>query len=176
MSVSIVSLRLTFLAVAMGLSAGCHRSKPQLGMGDEWRSLSSQERQILVSAYLDGYGVGQAALCENIDREAEQFKIAHPDPNFLDPCAQLKGRYSHTGSIDDRASYTAAYTSVIDDFYKHPECRVMPYIDLLEHSNDREFKSGDELFHAAQTGQLHWGFFSGFDGMDKCLIYPSNVK
>jgi hypothetical protein len=75
--------------------------------------------------------------------------------------------YTHrqSGSVDD---YTRAYITVINEFYKHPECRMMPYAALMEHLNDKEYQSGEELFQAVQTRRVDWGSFSGFDGMDKC--------
>ena len=62
------------------------------------------------------------------------------------------------------------YTTVTDTFYQHPECRVMPYVILLEHLDDKDYLSGEDLFKLVHGGHPLWGSFTGFDGMEKC--YP----
>jgi hypothetical protein len=61
----------------------------------------------------------------------------------------------------------SAYTIVLDDFYRHPECRSMPYSVLLAHLNDNEFKSGEDLYKFVRSGP-GWGSFS-IDGIARCL-------
>jgi hypothetical protein len=75
----------------------------------------------------------------------------------------MAGNNVTSASID-----VSAYTNVLDDFYRHSECRRMPYSVLLEHLNDEEFKSGEDLYKFVRSGP-GWGFFTGFDGIEKCL-------
>jgi hypothetical protein len=81
-----------------------------------------------------------------------------------------KARFAGGNPTDGRGSMVdvAAYTQVLDHFYSHPECRRMPYSIVLSHLNDREFKSGEDLYHFVRSGP-GWGSFSGFDGIEKCL-------
>jgi hypothetical protein len=44
----------------------------------------------------------------------------------------------------------------------------MPYMTIMQHLNDAEFKSGDDLYMLVRSGNAQWGAFSGFDGMEKC--------
>lgn len=85
-----------------------------------------------------------------------------------DPCMQLRKKYSHVEVGRGLAAYTVAYTSVIDDFYKHPECRMMPYSTLLEHLDDKEYKSGEDLYKFVRSGAAGWGSFS-IAGIADCL-------
>lgn len=152
------------------LLAGCHREHPQWGLGEEWMSWTQEQRQLYVSGFLVGQSVGQRSLCSNIDEKVEVFTLRTRDR--LDPaetpCLHLRQTYTHTqvGSLE---TYAAAYVSVIDDFYKHPECRVMPYSTLLTHLNDREYKSGEDLFNLVHTGHPNWGSFTVPGGTQSCF-------
>jgi hypothetical protein len=159
---------LSLLLIAL-LVTSCHHQKPMPGMGDEWRSWSVDQRQAYVSAYLDGQSAGQSNLCRKIQQEAEIFKLHNDTAPFTDPCEQLVDKYSHVQRGYGIGPYTNAYTSVIDAFYEHPECRMMPYFVLIEHLTDKEYKSGEELFKYVRSGP-DWGSFS-IDGIDKCLSH-----
>jgi len=68
------------------------------------------------------------------------------------------------GKLKDATFDVSEYASVLDTFYEHPECRVMPYVVLLQHLNDKEFRSGEDLFKLVHTEHpTGWGLFSGFE-------------
>lgn len=151
------------------LILSCHRDPPRIGSGDEWLSWSRAQKETYVIAYIDGHAVGQQRICQNLDQQGWLLKpTTNFNSNVSEPCQALKTDYSH---IDPKFfghnEAVDPYVAVIDDFYKHPECRVMPFVVLLENLNDEQFKSGDELYKYVQT-DAEWGAFSGFDGMDKC--------
>jgi hypothetical protein len=154
---------------SFALLTACKRSVPRNGSGEEWRSWKPEQQQEFVVAYLGGYERGQHALCSYTDFEDAFNKRSHSDPNDPDPCRRPRDVYSHVGSPFDWAAYTAPYVSVINDFYKHPECRVMPYPFLMEHLVDREYMSGEDMFKLLQTGKAHWGSFE-VEGMEKCIV------
>jgi hypothetical protein len=84
-----------------------------------------------------------------------------------EPCLQFSHRYTHS-QAGGFTGYTSKYVSVIDDFYRHPECRAMPYAAIMEHLDDKEYKAGEDLYKFVRSGDAQWGMFSGFDGMSDC--------
>jgi hypothetical protein len=83
-------------------------------------------------------------------------------------CHELTVRYSHFGrSLSP--DYASQYVKVVDDFYRHPECRVIPYSMLMEHLDDGDFVDGDTLFRQVRAGKINFGFFSAWDGVEDCL-------
>ena len=132
-----------------------------------WAGIT-EHRQLYVSGFLNGQNV-QIDLCDRFDYSIHSIKLedgVRLEVNEM-PCQHFIHRYTHS-QVGSLADYTRAYVTVIDDFYKHPECRVMPYASLMEHLDDKEYQSGDALFETAQTWRADWGSFSGFEGMDKC--------
>jgi hypothetical protein len=173
-----VSLCLSLFAVVLVI--GCRGKKPTLGSGDEWRSWKPIQRAAFVEGFVDGQSFGSAETCSSVDDSfTEGTKLP---PGALMPsavCIAARKTYTRGHLISSSATLKGAtfdvseYTSVLDIFYEHPECRVMPYNVLLEHLNDKEYRSGEDLFklvHSEHPGG--WGFFTGFDGMDKCLPNP----
>lgn len=148
--------------------AGCHRSAPSLGSGDEWLSWPRSQRETFVIAFIDGHSAGQQRVCDNLEEKGWLLRPVPPDPNILIPCDQLKSGYTHLDpKFFGHSEAVDPYVTTIDDFYRHPECRVMPYEILLENLNDGQFKSGEDLYHYVQTDAA-WGAFSGLNGIEKC--------
>ena len=169
------------------LIVGCRKSTatPQpkahfrIYSGDEWRSWSPEQRAGYVQGYLDGHVFGIGQTCEAADWQS--FDIpggAKLTPEMLQICQQKIHNYSRGTSVDQvmrgAAIDITPYTGVLDAFYEHPECRVMPFPIILNHLDDEEYMTGEELFRYLQGGPnpggrgRSWGFFTGFDGMDKC--------
>ena len=156
-------------------SFGCHRHAPlvapeRVGSGYQWLGWSSGQRQLYVEGYLDGQGTAQMNLCHDLESSFERERVADsvvlkPEES---PCVHFRRQYSHR-SVGGLDGYTRDYVSVIDGFYKHPECRMMPYAMLMEHLDDTEYQSGEAMFQMVHRGGAGWGFFSGLDGMESCM-------
>jgi hypothetical protein len=164
---------------------GCNRQKPIFGSGDEWRSWNTEQKRLYVTGFVDGWSTGSLEACDKIDdftTIAQNDKAQNPSYRFDSviplPSARCrlasdkfsKAQLSGADPTSPEGMFVdvSAYTNVLDDFYRHPECRRMPYSTLLEHLNDNEFKSGEDLYKFVRSGP-GWGFFSGFDGIEKCL-------
>jgi len=163
------------LAILTALVA-CNRPSAKVGSGEEWRSWKPEQRQTFVAAYLYGYSLAQHDLCGPTDVEDNLTNRPHTNLDDPNPCRTPRDTYTHIGSqlgpYFDTAAFTAPYVSVIDDFYKHPECRVMPYGELMTHLVDKEYMSGDDMYRLLQSGHAAWGAFSGLKGIEKCYIVP----
>lgn len=160
---------LSVLSLSLFMLCGCraHKREP-ISLGYEWLSWTPEQRQLYVGGFLDGQNQ-QIELCEKLDWSIRNLKLdddVRLEANEM-PCQHFVHKYTHS-QVGDWNSYTRAYVSVIDDFYKHPECRVMPYAALMDHLNDKEYQSGEELFRTVQTSHGEWGSFSGFEEMRKC--------
>lgn len=145
--------------MAVAITIGCNQS-PLVGRGDEWHNMTQLQKEIFVSAYMDGNSSGTSDLCNALDgREVLRD----------DSCMRSRRTYTHGNSnAVGSYSYVDPYVAVIDDFYKHSECRAMPYTAIMGHLNDAEFKSGDALYKFVRSGRAAWGAFSGFDGIQNC--------
>jgi hypothetical protein len=122
--------------------------------------MTQREKEIFVSAYIDGNNLGASGLCNALERR-ETLRD--------DSCMAWHPVYTHgDAKAIGSFNYVAPYVSVIDDFYKHSECHAMPYVFIMEHLNDAEFKSGEALYKFVRSGQAAWGSFSGFDGIEHC--------
>jgi len=171
------------IALILCLTAGCKQKQPIAGSGDEWLSWTSDQKRFYVAGFVDGWGNGSSEACEKID----DFTTIGAD-NVTDPTHKFdnviplpssrcrhasdhfsKARLSGGDPTSGRGVFVdvSVYTNVLDDFYRHPECLRMPYFVLLAHLNDREFKSGEDLYKLVRSGP-GWGSFS-IDGIDKCL-------
>jgi hypothetical protein len=160
------------------LVLGCWRASPApepSDFGGQWRRWSAQERNVYVSGFLAGASTSQRALCNDFEPHILSLKRDGEDYGSGFPCTHFEHRYSHVG-IRNIDTYAQEYVQVLNDFYKHPECRVMPYSILLEHMDDKEFRTGDQMFNAVQVGELHLGFLSGFDGMERCYGAKASTK
>jgi len=160
--------------------AACHRSaqvsarSPRAGFGEEWLAWTPQQRAEHTASFIDGATTTSYTICNAIDSSIPggthlPSGTLIPREECLDIQKFSKGtgwKLANDGKTVDYG--VSAYTTVIDELYKHPECLVMPYDTVLEHLNDKEYVSGSELFKKLQSGQAAWGNFSGFDGMDKC--------
>ncbi|HEY4011186.1 MAG TPA: hypothetical protein VGM11_13615 [Acidobacteriaceae bacterium] len=139
--------------------------------GGRWLKMSSEEKDLYVSAYITGTVTGQHDLCIAQDRRIGEFMDAHKLKHLLFPedCEQLISNYSYfvPNYSRTRKSRPSAYAKVLDDFYRHPECRMVPYFILLEHLNDKEFVDGDTLFHDVRAGKVDLGFLE-IDGVENC--------
>jgi hypothetical protein len=171
-SMQLKALRRTvlFLLLFVTFCIGCRQERPPLGQGAEWLTMTRHEKQLFVSAYLDGISSGTFDLCNGLENSALIIKIKDSIASGEGPCTHFRPRYTHT---DTKAiatyEYSDPYVNIIDGFYKHPECRVMPYTAILQHLNDAElFKSSDDLYMFVRSGDAHWGAFSGFEGIEKC--------
>ena len=174
-----LSLPITLLTLC--LISGCKQAKPIPESGDEWLSLTPKEKQRYVIGFVDGWTVGSYTACRKIDDfavldnnksedMARKLENVIPSPSAF--CMHLRPEFSKVRvSGNDATSPSidiSAYTNVLDEFYRHPECRRMPYSILLEHLNDEEFKSGEDLYKFVRSGPS-WGGFTGFAGIEKCL-------
>jgi hypothetical protein len=169
---------------AVVLVIGCNRQKPTLGSGDEWRSWKPNQKRSYIVGFVDGWSTSSSKACDKIDdfTTIAQDNKADPSHKFDNVlplpsarCREASDKFSkeQLSGVDQtslRGMFVdvSVYTNVLDDFYRHPECRPMPYSILLAHLNDNEFKSGEDLYKFVRSGP-GWGFFSGFDGIEKCL-------
>ncbi len=173
--------------VAPILAIGCHKPTPgpqskarfTIDSGDEWRSWSPAQRTGYVEGFLDGRLSGLGQACDAADWQSYDIPGGSKlSPEMVQLCQQKIKTYTRFTPIDQLMRGApldvTAYTSVLDAFYAHPECRVMPFPTILNHLNDEEYMSGDELYEYLRGGAnpggrgKSWGFFTGFDGMDKC--------
>ncbi|MBB5056057.1 hypothetical protein HDF16_000726 [Granulicella aggregans] len=166
MTLRITSFVVLFLAA---FNFGCHRSGPLPGRGGEWLMMTQHERQIFVSAYLDGTGAGTSDLCKDLENNVVILKMKDTVAPSDHPCIHFRPQFTH-GKTDALATYNYAdpYVAIIDGFYKHSECRAMPYTAIMQHLNDAEFKSSEDLYRLVRSGDASWGAFSGFEGIEKC--------
>jgi hypothetical protein len=163
------------------LISGCKQAKPIPESGDEWLAFTPKEKQRYVIGFVEGWMVGSSKACRQIDDftvldnnksadTARKLENVLPSPSAF--CMHIRPEFSKMqvsgGDMTSASIDVSAYTNVLDDFYRHSECRRMPYSILLEHLNDEEFKSGEELYKFVRSGP-GWGAFSGFDGIEKCL-------
>jgi hypothetical protein len=181
---SATSLRVAALLI---LAAGCHRREPaetpgspagktlqpqapaQM-FGGHWLAMSREQKELYVSTFIEARVNGQHDLCDAEQRKVGDYMDAHKLHHLFYPadCESLIARYSHFehgGSLRDASEYV----KVLDDFYGHSECRVIPYGMLLDHLDDDEFVDGDTLFRKVRGGKINFGFFSGWDGIEDCL-------
>jgi hypothetical protein len=155
---------------------GCKRKLPVMGTGDEWRSWSAAERRQYLVGYLEGQLAAVYKTCHLSDDFAEQDgQTLYPNHFPSRRCTDAAPKYSKArvdfadeSTGKGRSLDVSVYTNVLDTFYSHRECRIMPYEIILQHLNDQEFKSGDDLYKFVRSGP-GWGAFSGFDGIEKCL-------
>jgi len=154
---------------------GCKRKLPVLGSGEEWSSWSAAERRHYLVGYLEGHNAGMYETCKLTDDLAAQDGqelYSNHRPSMR--CVNASRKYSkahivYTGEAGrGKGLDVSVYVKVLDIFYSHRECRIMPYEIILQHLNDQEFKSGDDLYKFVRSGP-GWGAFSGFDGIEKCL-------
>jgi len=125
--------------------------------------MSSTEKSSYVLGFIDGWNSGAADRCLSDTIYSGRH---YPHEDTMTPegaCMADSKHFTRRVMMSDDAS---AYTGVIDTFYSHPECRTMPYFALLEHLDDAEYKSGEELYQYVRSGPP-WGQFS-VDGIDKC--------
>ena len=126
--------------------------------------MTTYEKTIFVDGFIEGRHVGAEDICDT-GAVILPRKPKPGDENLSEygRCEAMSGQYSHL----DPKTGDDAYIRVIDAFYSHPECRTMPYDMLLEHLNDSEYKSGEELYQYVRSG-LVWGPFTGPKGFEKC--------
>jgi len=166
----------TLLVCSILAASGCKRPTPAIGTGDEWRSWSASKREQYLVGYVEGHLAGTSQACKLADDRAEQDgKTLYVDHFPSRRCQDAAPQYTqvHITSEDKatgrrRSLDLSAYVNVLDTFYAHSECRMMPYEIILQHLNDKEYKSGDDLYKFVRSGP-GWGTFSGFDGIEKCL-------
>jgi len=139
--------------------------KPPIGLGDDWLAMTPAERASTVDMFIGGWNVGSIdtcwALLGSISVDAWPGRGKTPP---ADLCNAATKQFTHVNLATGDVS---AYTSVIDTFYSHPECRTMPYGLLLEHLNDAEYKPGEQFYQYVRSG-LVWGHFTGPNGFEKC--------
>ena len=70
--------------------------------------------------------------------------------------------------------YVDPYIVVLNDFYKHSECRTTPYATLMNHMNDAEFTTGEALYKRVRSGNIQWDYLGDFNSMDYC--HRANLK
>jgi len=157
------------LVLPIAALCSCRHAKPVPGFGDQWRAMSRLERQSYVSAFIDGDNTGTFNLCKALNDKIVVLKLKGGVDVTDDPCRQFAPTFTHGDTkAAGTLNYVDPYVEVIDEFYTHPECRVMPFTVILEHLDDAEFKSGEALYRSVRQGTEHWGFFSGFDGIEQC--------
>jgi hypothetical protein len=159
--------------LALVLSLGCHRAEQPLIFGDDWQSFTRLQKESFVSGFIDGATNSAVALCNKMKSHILVLKFDNetkaPSDPADSPCLQFRPRYSHVIPGDAwKLSYVDPYVQVMDDFYRHPECRIIPYTVIMDHLNDEEYKSGEDLYRFVRSGNAPWGSFTGFDGMEKC--------
>lgn len=161
--------RVLHLLPALALCVSCKQTRTHFGFGDDWRSMSQLEKEAFVQGYLDGNGLGTVHLCNALEDQLDGLKFKQNVPPADSTCPHFAPAYTH-GDRNAFATprYADPYVSVLNDFYEHRECRMMPYTVVMSHLNDAEYKSGEELFQFVRSGSAQWGFFSGFDDIEKC--------
>lgn len=158
------------------IATSCKREKPMMASGDEWRSWTKDQKHAYLVGFLDGQPAGASQVCNKMD---DLTRLKNPDPqNPVDSpslrCRNAREEYSKAhliapdpGTLGGASLDVTAYSNVLDDFYRHPECRAMPYVILLSHLDDKEFKSGEELFRYVRSDP-GWGSFT-IPGIESCL-------
>jgi hypothetical protein len=138
-------------------------AKSPVGFGDEWLSMTADQKATYVQGFIYGRRVGAEDICDT-GVMMPPGKSQPGDENLTEygRCLAASGQYSHR----DPVTGDNAYISVIDTFYSHPECRTMPYSRLLEHLHDAEYKLGEEFYQYVRSGPP-WGAFT-IEGVDKC--------
>ncbi|HEY5055861.1 MAG TPA: hypothetical protein VII58_06855 [Acidobacteriaceae bacterium] len=126
-------------------------------------AMTAAEKTTYVMGFIDGWNEGASERClAEANRPGPPWP--HEDTMTPEGACMADGKHFTRGVImtDD----VSAYTSVIDAFYSHSECRMMPYPVLLEHLDDAEYKPGEEFYQFVRSGPP-WGAFS-IEGVDKC--------
>ena len=126
----------------------------------QWMAWTPTERAAFVAGYLDGHLHGRNQACKVADNWTEAIKRKHPSKGShssetaFDRCISLVGDYTKVkwdGSVLD----VSAYTGVVTEFYeKYPQYRTIPHTYLMGHLNDREYKTADQLYEMARTGEI----------------------
>lgn len=172
---SMRSYRRLFAVLLLALCSCRNTTAPLPGSGEEWRRMSQREKQIFVGAFLDGNTSGNLRLCNALEAKVAVLKFQDGVAASDHPCLQFGPVFTH-GDTKAAATlhYVDPYVAVVDNFYTHPECRVMPYHVVMQHLDDAEFKSGADLYRSVRDGSASWGLFSGFDGMENCYGVDRN--
>lgn len=185
-------LYVSALLILSGGINGCHRTQPTKApstpvgqtlqqetpaqiFGEYWLEMSPEQKELYVSTFIGSRVGGQHDLCIAEQRKIDEYMDAHKLRHLFYPvnCEELIARYSHFE--DNRTpNYASEYVQVLDDFYRHSECRVIPYSMLLDHLNDDEFVDGNTLFRNVRAGKINFGIFSGWDGIEDCLPIGRN--
>lgn len=144
--------------------------------GGHWLAMSRDEKEHLVSTFISGFTMGQFDLCHAEQRKIGEYMHAHKLQRLFYPedCEELIVKYSHFGTSGGPAS-AAAYVKVLDDFYGHSECRMIPYDILLDHLDDKEFVDGNTLFENVRAGRVNLGILE-IDDVENCYGVLRNTR
>ncbi|SEF55834.1 hypothetical protein SAMN05421819_0412 [Bryocella elongata] len=163
------------MILATALATGCHRPTSSKKAdesyisptGPEWLGWTQTEKQKYVIGYLDGSALAISEHCSQARASATWPGRKEPLTEEEQFCTSPARSYSH-GKTDYLPTYTDPYVKVMDDFYRHPECRSIPFSTLLEHLNDAEFTDGDSLFRKVHIEGVRWGGFT-IPGIEDCF-------
>ena len=120
------------------------------GNGDEWLSWSSDQRTAFVIGYLDGHMRATRKACNAALELFGLGKSQRPGEDPSAPCIAHSESYSKDSE---------SYTTVLTDFYsRNPKYRTIPFIYILWHLNDNQYKTADQLLQMALSGDLRASF------------------
>lgn len=132
------------------------------GSGEEWLSWNASERNIYVRGYIDGNAWGTSSVCRAADllfetnEEHHQGYAGHPSDFPSERCLAKRPTYSKAHGGPNGPIGLSAYTGIITEFYtKHPEYRRVPFTFLMMYLNDKDFKTADQLFEKAKSGEMN---------------------
>ena len=126
-------------------------SSSPVGTGEGWLSWSSEQRTLLLDAYLTGYWQGKTEACLAADKLFELDKPVR-DPNEIVAARCLRHTKDPSKDIDH-------YASVITQFYtEHTEYHNIPNIYLMVLLIDGHYKTADEIYRAAVNGHIPTDF------------------
>jgi hypothetical protein len=163
LSTAIPGCRRTEPAKAVRTPVGhtLQQQTPAQMFGEHWVAMSREQKELYVSTFIESRVGGQHDLCKAEQRKIGEYMETHKLRHLFYPvdCGELIARYSHVEG-SGTPYYASEYVKVLDDFYRHSECRVIPYSMLLDHLGDGEFVDGNTLFRNVRTGKINFGFFS----------------
>lgn len=118
--------------------------------GEEWLSWSPELRETFVSGFMIGYDRGIINACNSANA---LFEVGKPHRLGDDPSARCEAK------VDSYSKESATYAAEVTDFYStYPQYRNIPYIYLFSFLGDAHFKTAEQLYEMAATGQIRTNF------------------
>lgn len=121
------------------------------GKGQEWLSYSSDERNVFVGAYLQGYLMGKTDACN----AAGELFGEHQPISDLDQMPErrcFRRAKGYTRKAED-------YTSIITSFYaEHPEYRDIPVDYFMQLFTNDQYRTVDSIEQGIRKGEVRTTF------------------